>query len=270
MNVASRLTAHQIHQAYRLVGECRELGTDPHGWHRHLVERLRTLVDAQVGIGGNTRDLAPGKEPRSLNVFRGGWATPDAARTWEEYARRVPMTRTPEYARIISAPGPCGTFMRDHLWTRGAWYASQAFNDVHRPSGIDDYILSIAKAPGGIVSNSVWLHRPIGARPFTDREWRLVRFVHTEVGAMIGAALASALEPGLAGLSTRQRQTLDALLDGLSEKEIAARLGISTPTVHEYVGLIYRHFRVRARSELMARFVGRARPSRASGGTPLD
>lgn len=53
-------------------------------------------------------------------------------------------------------------------------------------------------------------------------------------------------------LTPRQRQTLQYLLAGHSEKQIAAQLGLSTNTVHHYVKAIHRHFRVSSRSELLA------------------
>ena len=60
-----------------------------------------------------------------------------------------------------------------------------------------------------------------------------------------------------AGLSPRYVQTLQYLLSGDSEKEIAARLGVSPHTVHVYVKGLYRHFHVASRGELTARFVRR-------------
>lgn len=61
-------------------------------------------------------------------------------------------------------------------------------------------------------------------------------------------------------LSPRTRQTLDCLLAGDSEKQVAARLGLSRHTVHVYVKTLYRRFGVSSRGELFARFVRRARP----------
>lgn len=260
------LRPRHYRSAITLINECRELGADSALWHRHLVDRLCSLVDAQVGIGGNTRHLAPGKRPESLGSFRRGWATDAAARAWEEYASRVPLNRTPEYNRLARIDGPIATYMRDQLWDRGAWYRSATFNEVHKASGIDDYIISIAAARSQGVYNSVWLHRPVGARPFTRAEWYLVHLVHREVGAQIGSALASAAEPPVASLPPRLRDTLDGLLDGDSEKQIAARMGLSASTVHEYVGALYRHFNATSRAELMARFVGRARPAPSPAG----
>jgi DNA-binding CsgD family transcriptional regulator len=58
-------------------------------------------------------------------------------------------------------------------------------------------------------------------------------------------------------LSPRQRQTLELLLDGKSEKEIAHRLTISRHTVHVYVKSLYKQFDVCSRAELLARWVQR-------------
>jgi DNA-binding CsgD family transcriptional regulator len=54
-------------------------------------------------------------------------------------------------------------------------------------------------------------------------------------------------------LSPRLEQVLAQLRGGGSEKEIAARLGLSRSTIHEYVKAIYRTFGVNSRAELMAR-----------------
>ena len=56
-----------------------------------------------------------------------------------------------------------------------------------------------------------------------------------------------------ARLRPRHRQTLDWLLTGASEKEIAAALGLSVHTVHQYIKAIYRSHKVRSRAQLMAR-----------------
>src|SRR5204863_6187 len=57
------------------------------------------------------------------------------------------------------------------------------------------------------------------------------------------------------GLAPRQRQTLERLLVGDSEKQIARRMGLSPNTVHVYVKDLYRHYDVCTRGELLARFV---------------
>jgi DNA-binding NarL/FixJ family response regulator len=88
-----------------------------------------------------------------------------------------------------------------------------------------------------------------------DRRRRLV--------AMFCAMLGEQLLDGKpathngAALPRRQRQTLELLLAGDAEKQIAARLGISKNTVHVYVKSLYKRFGVSSRAELLARWVRR-------------
>ena len=63
--------------------------------------------------------------------------------------------------------------------------------------------------------------------------------------------------PALDALPPRLQQTLTALLDGDSEKQVARRLNLSQHTVHVYVKSLYRRFNVTSRGELLARWVRR-------------
>ena len=51
-------------------------------------------------------------------------------------------------------------------------------------------------------------------------------------------------------------ETLGHLLDGDGEKT-PRKWNLSPTTVHEYVGMLFKHFRVSGRAELMAYFVHR-------------
>jgi DNA-binding CsgD family transcriptional regulator len=66
-----------------------------------------------------------------------------------------------------------------------------------------------------------------------------------------GAATIQAGPP----LSRRERQTLELLLVGNAEKQIAAQLSISRHTVHVYVKSLYKRFGVNSRPELLAKWV---------------
>lgn len=54
-------------------------------------------------------------------------------------------------------------------------------------------------------------------------------------------------------LSPREQQVLEALVDGLADKEIAQRLDLGTETVRTYVKSIYRKLHVTGRIELLSR-----------------
>lgn len=94
----------------------------------------------------------------------------------------------------------------------------------------------------------------ITSRPFGSRERVLLQLMHTEVSWIYQADLILASR-GAASLSPRQRQTLQYLLAGNSEKEIAERMRLSRNTVHHHVKAIHKHFDVSTRSELLARWV---------------
>ena len=57
------------------------------------------------------------------------------------------------------------------------------------------------------------------------------------------------------GLSRRMEQTLRSLLGGDSEKQVAAKLGLSQHTVHVYVKALYKRYGVSSRGELLAMWV---------------
>jgi DNA-binding NarL/FixJ family response regulator len=96
------------------------------------------------------------------------------------------------------------------------------------------------------------LIRQPGERDFSPRERALASLFHAELGRLIGRALVSGIEPGLGSLPPRLRQTLNCLLEGDSEKQVAARLGLSVSTVHQYVTMLYKRLGVRSRAELLA------------------
>lgn len=57
------------------------------------------------------------------------------------------------------------------------------------------------------------------------------------------------------GLSPRLTQVLFALTRGLSEKQVAATLGISPHTVHVYVKDLYRRYGASSRGEFLAGWI---------------
>ena len=63
--------------------------------------------------------------------------------------------------------------------------------------------------------------------------------------------------PAMADLTPRQREVLDRLLAGDSQKQIAAALGISRHTVGDHLKDLHRIFDVSSRGELLAKFIAR-------------
>ena len=105
--------------------------------------------------------------------------------------------------------------------------------DLFRMAEVGDVMQSIVKFGGNGSVNVTSLCRPLGERGFSAGERRLLHLFHDELGPLIGPVLATAWGPGQASLTPRLRQTLGCLLRGDGEKQVAARLGLSRPTVHQ-------------------------------------
>src|SRR5262245_20261785 len=160
-------------------------------------------------------------------------------------------------------PVPSQTVRREQIISDSEWDGSVEFNEFVRQGGLDLGIVSQWVFGGGQRSNSVVLYLPFGAAPLPERARWLGRRTQRGLGPLLGTAVAAAGDPGWSTLPPRWRQMLDCLLDGDSEKQAAARLGISPQTVHQYVKGLYAHFGVSSRGELLAFFLRRhgcARP----------
>jgi DNA-binding CsgD family transcriptional regulator len=96
------------------------------------------------------------------------------------------------------------------------------------------------------------LFRALGRSPFNCLDVAKIRLFHEEIGR-----LWDRQAPRLTPLRPRLEEILRALMVGLSEKEIAADLGLSQHTVHDYIKALHKTYRVRSRGELLAAAAGR-------------
>ena len=146
---------------------------------------------------------------------------------------------------------------RQQAVDNSAWYRSSYYNENQRACGLDEFLDLDRRPPLGRVQNLVSVLRPQERGAFHGSERRLVRLFHAELARHFGASLITLDDPSPAGLAPRLAATLRCLLEGDSEKQVAARLGLSRATVHEYVKAVYRHFHVSSRPAPMAYFLRR-------------
>jgi DNA-binding CsgD family transcriptional regulator len=76
-----------------------------------------------------------------------------------------------------------------------------------------------------------------------------------ELCKLVGAHVSGGVAGDAVGISPRMRQTLERLVAGDSERQIALKLKISPHTVHVYVKQLYKRFGASSRGELLAKFV---------------
>lgn len=256
MSKSGMLRFEDLRGAYRLIGECRDLGSDPALWYPHMLEGLCRLVGSAAATGGEGKWSRPHGDLEAISVFGTGFDT-RGRELYAEYMRQVTPGGDPVFRALRRIPGRLVTRSRGQLISDGAWYRSVIWNEFQRPARIDGQLASVFQIADDGAMGAICLHRAIGARRFSSRDRRLVSMFHAELGPLIGRSLVSAAEPRLDSLPLRLRQTLACLIEGDSEKQAAARLGLSLATTHEYVTVLYRRFKVRSRAQLMAYVIRR-------------
>lgn len=261
---STALRLDDLRAVHTLVGECRELGDAPLRWHRHLYVGLARLADGGIVMGG---ELAGARAGRAVQVGsvdwgweengfdRRGWELAMAMLRGDPRANR--LVTFPQYlARTAGADGAClarTDLISDRVWDR-AW----DFRAMIAPSGADHSLYCLRSLPGsGDRSALVIVARALRQPDFSARQKAVVYEAMAQVGPLIGGPLARFGEPSPAALPPLARRVLRCFLEGDSDKQAAARLGLTRHTVNQYAKRIYMHFGARSRAELLARWVRR-------------
>ena len=111
-------------------------------------------------------------------------------------------------------------------------------------------VTSFRALPGGRASGFA-LRRAAGDREYSEEDRCLLELFHEEI-----ARLEPTHEESAPHLSPREREVLQRLLCGASEKAVASEMGLSQHTVHSYAKSIYAAYGVSSRPELLARCLG--------------
>lgn len=251
MSRADTLRMRDVRDAYRLIGECRDLGSDAGLWHPHMMAGLARLLDATQVNGGECWWRRPHHAPRIVSAFAVS-EDADVQNAFFAYDRERGQLGDPFLHALARLPGRHVVRRRWQAVSDATWFRSDSYRRFREPARITHEIMSLLEisAAGGM--SAISLNRTRGRRDFTARERAVLRFFHAEIGRLIGGPLASDTEPAPDTLPPRLRQTLACLLEGDGEKQVAARLGISATTVHQYVTALYRRFGVSSRAQLLA------------------
>ncbi|MDB5310769.1 MAG: LuxR family regulatory protein [Gemmataceae bacterium] len=261
MPKSAHVSSPAVRAIHNLVGECRDLGDNPTRWREHAFARLAVEVGADLVVGGELAGLKSGC-PRDLGNTSWGWDRGFDRRGWDralELLQREPnySSIAGEYGRRMSPNGGDALSLTE-LVTEPTWKRSVEYTEVFRTIGVEHAVYCLPSVPGKAneASGSILLRAP-GRPDFSAREKAIVREAHALLVALVGGPLARFSDPSPADLSPRVRDVLRCLLEGDGDKQVAARLGISRYTVNVHAKAIYRHFGVRSRAELLARWVRR-------------
>lgn len=252
MGESSRLRLTDLRKVYLLVGECCELGRDPKLWRTHFLNELRRMLGGGFSASSGLSEINPDGTSGPLLQLMDVGLDQSARRKILERMGATPF-ENPLVSRAFPLRSPLCTFRRQELVTDGEWYACEMFNELHGAMGADDIVGGYLRI-GAVDVESVSVVRLVGDRLFNQREGSMFRLALLDVARQIGKRLASYRGQSVLDLPGRQRQVLLGLLEGDSEKQIARRLGIGQPTVHEHVKKLHERLGVSSRGELLGLF----------------
>jgi DNA-binding NarL/FixJ family response regulator len=266
MGASSALRAEDWRMLIRLVGECRELGDEPHLWRAHFAQQVGRRVGGDLCYFGELAGCDIQK-PKDLGVAEWGWDAGFDRTSWLPMLRdlrdktSVPITVTSYLGKLRVEDGVSLTrsgFLTEREWSRSI---DARISDA---IGTNHAVFCFHSIPGAAgVHSALQFHRAAGHRDFGRRDVAFVRESHAALIALVGGPLARFTEPSPRNLPVRVRQVLACLLEGDGDKQIAVRLGLSVYTVNEYTKIIFRHFHVRSRPELLARWIRRGHALRS-------
>ena len=252
----AKLSLSSVRRAFRLIGEIRQHGADPQAWRPHLLRGLIELLDADLVISSEVHFRTTPKDD-VLRVTDIGWGLERDGQPWRIHAERDESPQS--YLVVVGGGGARVGGGGPRGGGRGKSAAPANQDDIVPIKPLKKlrdgrgFILSQYALPHLGAVDQLGLHRYDLRRPFTPAQAKLVRLFHVELGRLWkDDALKRAADPA-AELPPRLVQTLDGVLRGDSEKQIAFALGLSQHTVHNYIRALHARFEVSSRAELIAK-----------------
>jgi DNA-binding CsgD family transcriptional regulator len=245
-----QLGTRDVREMLRLYNELHNAGDENDARKLKLLEGIRRLTDADGASASVATFIAPGGKPSVVSVVNTGRAAVHLAdprkhagkddAPWDAYHNGHVRAKRPESGQAALID-----------WCAAAYTAER-----RSPRATDHRVHSFLPLADDEVVACLTIRRAASRPKFLNRERAIVCTFHTEVGWIYRPDVIM-VSPDTRSLSRRERETLQHLLAGKGEKQIAAAMGLSYNTIHHYVKALHRHFAVSSRSELLARWVGR-------------
>lgn len=249
---SSLVYEHDVRSLLAIVNGLGELPDDPALRCSHLMTEICRFFGARSGMVA----LLNGKPKDDESIVKyagaGGFLDESTTRLYQRYSSEAHL-RDPMLTRIMERGGPVGVFVRRDEVSDHEWYNSVHYNEMRIPLGINDALYTFWPIPNAPLLAGVGFNRELHGKLFSKRERSLAAILHEALVPFYRYLYQSCRGAAHPPLTPRASQVYHELLRGLSEKEVALRLGISRHSVHDHVKVIYATFGVNSRAELLSR-----------------
>jgi len=245
MGGLQELTQQDYRDGWRLVCEMAEAAGDAAGFARLGTERLAGLVASEITTL-SVCDLA--RNARSVVSSPGAALSPADRAAFDRHFATHPLVR-------FHAGHPQGGAQRISDSLSDAQFRETAlFNDYYRRIGID-HVIAVPLFVDRSLLVSFVLNR--NGRDFSDRERALLDLVREPLAALYRHALARQRGLGALPVTPREREVLEWLAAGKTDREIGTILGMSPRTVQKHLQHIYEKLGVETRTAAVMRALGK-------------
>ena len=254
-----------------LMGTLGSLRSDPRAWRQEMLAGINRLLPASASAAFILREATSGRLPEVTTHFDVGFQSHHQRQAFVHEINTAPL-HDPlgklALRRFVAGIGPTITLTRLDAIDDAGWNSDLHVLTHRRASGMDDCLISMHRAAQPGVAQVICAFRAavshgseggMGRKPaltrFGPREKLLIDTLHRGLDSLYSAEENAHRLNHASALSKRVQQTLEYLLAGDTERQVATRMSISVHTVHDYVKVVYAHFGVSSRRELMARWI---------------
>lgn len=207
-----------------------------------------------------------GKSPSDIyfkEIFNGWWATDivnnregcdtkEKERAYYQYVRENGVD--PITQQAVNTVGKSRVISRKEMFTDAEWLEHPYLNEFLLPQYNTAERMVVIFSVDTENESYFIVDRVVGKDAFSDQDMQLAYLATTGISSFHHRLFFERgfLPPASKALSPRERQVFALLLQDVSEKEIAQQLGVSVHTAHQYITSVFRIFKVRGRTGLLA------------------
>lgn len=245
MGAMAELTQQDYRDGWRLVCEMTEAAGDAVSFARLGTEQLPRLVASEITTL-SVCDLS--RNTRSVVSSPGSSISAADREAFDRYFAEHPLVR------FHSTNLQGGAHRISDSLSRAEFRESALYNEYYRRIGIDHVIAVPLFVDRGLLVSFV-LNR--NDKDFSDRERTLLDLVREPLAALYRHALARARSFGELPVTQREREVLEWLAAGKTDREIGEILGLSPRTVQKHLQHIYEKLGVETRTAAVMRALGK-------------